>query len=314
MKNPLSVCVFFSFLIVLIQVSFAQDSITIKMGEGIGSYCVSNDITPNQAKQKAILLAKKNAIENAFGTTVQATQRLQRSSDRNETTKKEDIQEFFSSLINEELKGEFVQVPSVFCEEKTTDNQLCFQCKVQGKMFATNDGLKKSFEFATLNRANKLATKNDFTEGESLYLHFKSSIKGHLAVFFIANKTAYKILPYQNSNDNYFQNNMPIEADKEYIFFDPIDSKKNYPQLPKEFVDELNLSLDHPQDTKNINNVVVVFSKTDFDKPILSKTKDNAIPPVLTEADFYEWLLQNKLNHKDFVSQESIITIQKNNR
>src|SRR6056297_2713214 len=106
----------------LITPLFAQKEIKVKGIEG--SYIISQDITPKQAKEKALEEAKKNALREAgISENISSTNVLATDAD------KEDMEQVFNEFSSVEINGKVIDW-EIISEEKYEDQYGNFVVKV----------------------------------------------------------------------------------------------------------------------------------------------------------------------------------------
>jgi hypothetical protein len=232
-------------------------------------YCkirIERNMSLEQATKDVVACAKKNALEQVFGTQITQEDIIRSNSVQKgmEATGSTVFQSFGSF----EVKGEWIETKSEETKRLVGENGDDFiECNIKGKVRE----LKRkpaSFETYPLSVADNPKSKaTDFLNDQSVYLYFRSPSKGFLNVYLDDGSITQQLIPYKRSQ----LVNLPVEADKVYIFF----SKNNVNGGDR--VDEYQLSAEKPQEQ---NTFYVLFSPNPFAKPILNN--DNS---TLSESD-----------------------------
>ncbi len=244
------------------------------------TYHANRNETPADAERIALLRAQIKAIEEAFGTNVTETSSGILSSQFDEN--------FFSAYSSSSVKGEWVETIGTPVFEYEFDDRIpVITCTVEGYVKEIN-GIRTEFEAKTLkNSPNERFASNDFTDGDEMFLYFKSPIAGYLNVFLLCNDddTALCLLPYRESKEGTFF----VEADKEYFLF-----SKDKANVEPELVDEYTLTSDRQIE---FNDLVIIFSPDKFNKVSLNVKEEELTAIKETSIEkFNKWLakLQTK--------------------
>ncbi|MDE6416686.1 MAG: DUF4384 domain-containing protein [Duncaniella sp.] len=256
------------------------------------TYKANRNETPAEAERIALLRAQLKAVNDALGMNVSET-----ASSIVSTQSDED---FYSSYSNSSLKGEWVEntCDPVF-EYDFEDRIPVITCTVEGYVQEII-GLRTDFEATILkNSPNKRYASNEFTDGDEMYLYFKSPAGGYLNVFLICHDddTALCLLPYRESKDGTFK----VDADKEYFFF----SKDKASQNP-DLVDEYSLTCDRQVE---FNDVVIIFSPEKFNKVSLNVKEDLTAIKETSVKEFNKWLAKLQAKHNDITLNKIPIKI-----
>jgi len=223
-------------------------------------YCkipIARNISRAQAEADVIACAQKDAIANAFGTSI--TQEDIIRSNNVQSGNKATGSTSFQSFGTLEVKGEWIKTISepaikIINGDKGDD---FIECEIVGEVRE----LKRkevAFESYPLSSENDTKSKvNEFANDQFVYLYFRSPRKGFLNVFLDDGTNTFQLLPYKSS----LLENVPVEADKIYIFF-----SKNK-QEGTERVDEYRLTAE--KETEQ-NVFYILFSPRAFRKPILN--------------------------------------------
>jgi len=259
-----------------------------------------------EAQNQAEELAKVNALETAFGVViVQGNTTVIKSLTEGEKTT---TQTKFDMIGNTFVKGEvievvgkkFTEVKGTKKEGKNTIETTVIKCDITLKAREITEAKLDIKSFSLACNTSLKCNATDFKNGDDFYLYFKSPVSGFVTVFYDDNTNAARILPYQKVPVE-FENGMPIDADKEYVFFSN-NKKHNYYKGKALLIDELQLSTE--QD-KEMSRIYVVFSKTPLNKPALNPGKKEIlteeeikrnfeVPAEMPSYDFQNWLIKNR--------------------
>ncbi len=274
-------------------------------------------------KERALQIAKINALENAFGVLV-----IQGNTvyvENKKTGKKVETNTTFKMIGSTAVKGEIIQaIKTDFKEIKKKEKAAglkkktitYIECKVELHAKELTD-TKIELESFPLNTTKIIKPITDFFQGDDLFLYFRSPVNGYLTVYLDDNGNAQCLLPYTKMPEG-FEEAMPIVADKEYLFFSD-EPKFNY--FDDDFFDEDTYEL-YSSSEKDINRLYVVFSKKPLNKPILKADNDKEVlleldkedytlPRVIKSNTFQEWLLKIQQIRDDLVIKNIIISIEK---
>lgn len=306
--KKLLICVLLSFSILQLA---AQDKPTIQIVTGEATDELTDKISLSELKKNLKELATINALENAYGTAVIQgnTINVQGKSDGSKAGSNN--QSSFNIIGNTIVKGEVVEeleckysddYRTTKVEGKKIEHRY-IKCTIKAKAREIEDA-PVVFEAYPVACENSKCKTNSFKTKDAMYFYFKSPVSGYLSIFIDNNKTSDRILPYSKVPAD-FENGIPVEADKEYIFF---SNKFNYfPDKPV-LVDELEMSTDQEQES---DLLFVVFSTKPIAKPSLKENftienltaeeikKRYTVPKSMGSSDFQRWKVQNMVLRKD---------------
>lgn len=271
--------------LLLIAISFAcsivdaQKPIRVK---ATYTYHANRNETPADAERIALLRAQIKAIEEAFGVNVASTESGIVSTQFDEN--------FFSTYSNSSVKGEWIETIGTPIFEYEFDDRIpVITCTIEGYVKEIN-GIRTDFEVKILkNSPNEKFVSNEFSDGDEMYLYFKSPINGYLNIFLLCNDDdmVLCLLPYRESKEGTFR----IEADKEYFLF-----SKDKADNDTEVVDEYTLTSERQIE---FNDLMIIFSPEKFNKASLNVKEDDLTAIKETSIEkFNKWLakLQTKNN------------------
>ncbi len=272
-----------------------------------------------EARARALELAKIDALENAFGTVI--TQGNVIYVKNKKTGEKIETNSIFKMIGNTTVKGEIIDVKSEKYDKKVVKSRIgrkkikmtYISCKVKVLARELTDS-DIEIENYPLNSLKILKPVFHFKEGDNLYLYFKSPVNGYLTVFLDDMSVVQCLLPYRNMPDG-LEEAMPIKANKEYVFFSDFD-EHNY--FDDDYFAEDTYKL-VAADSKDINELVVVFSKEKLNRPIFKDASkiveiDDAsyeLPRTMNSIDFKKWLVKIKQFRNDLKINKMQISIEK---
>jgi len=211
--------------------SFGQKIVKTK---GHAKLRQESNMSRNETTEKAIELAKINAIESVFGTYVEQQTDMTI----------EDGMTSFNIIGSTKVKGEWIEtigepdISTITRKEKTQygmQDITWIECKIKGKVRAVKP--RAILEYEILNAPNIQARTTNFFDGEQLYIYFKSPVDGYVSIFLEDHEGVYSLLPYMQMNPD-DKNGALVQGDVGYTFFSPSD---NF--FTKSIVDEMIMTL-----------------------------------------------------------------------
>jgi hypothetical protein len=291
--------ILFVLLSLIAGASYAQKVITT---EGTYQLRIEKNISEETAINKAREKAKINAIENAFGTLVfQGNSVYVKDVQSGETTKTDMV---FTSIADVLVNGEWLNT----IDEKITFNEEDGYRNVKVLIVGKVRELTKipfTPEVNSLSCNKKTCNTEVFNSGQKLIVYFKAPNNGFVTIYLDDAKQVVRLLPYtKNSESNTFE----VKADQEYYFFSNADNKQNN-------VDEVEL---YTESAMEQNRLIILYAKTDFNKPILNEAKTNEVnglkyvlPMSLSSEKFQIWLQKMRSYNKNIEQEIINITIKK---
>ncbi len=283
-----------------------------------------NKQTEEEIQKELEKAATINALEKAFGTViVQGNTTYIKNVTTGKLTK---TTEQFTMIGQTYVRGEVLEVLSKNFSVQESKQKIkrkkivtkFMKCEISLKAREISE-IKQEFSSFPLSCNTSLKCKTtEFFTGDDLYFYFKSPSSGYITIYLDDNKTAQRILPYQQVPQE-MENGLPVEADKVYIFFSTL-AEHNFYKMPGFSVDELVLQAQTDQD---INRLFVIFSKQPLNKPLLrenlnkeilteyAREKNFTVPKALESANFQKWLMQNRYMRQDIQVEIIDITIDK---
>lgn len=270
-----------------------------------------------EVQQKAEKAATVNALEKAFGViVVQGNTTYIKNISTGKKTKSEAI---FNMIGNTMVKGEVLEV--VKKKFKTLKNKkkepVEIYCKITIKAREISEN-KLDIKTICLSKEDKNFATNDFFDGSDFFLFFQSPKKGYLTVYLDDGKEAQRLLPYNEMPEKY-SGGVPINSDKEYIFFSDSPEYNTYRNSDFE-IDTYEL---YANEQKDINRIIIIFSENEINKPRLKKEPNEDIltteekeqgynlPPSLKSGNLQRWLIKNRCIREDIQVEIKYITISK---
>ncbi|MEN9964324.1 MAG: hypothetical protein RL582_1419 [Bacteroidota bacterium] len=286
MSNKAIKITLFSFIcfFLLPFIIFAQVSSTIVSGES--SFRIEAYMSQNEAEEKAIELAKIDALISVFGQYVEQESNLDLKNGKVD----------FRSYGQTKVKGEWIRnvgEPDFTYSQRDVNGkpERWITCKLKGE--ARKAMPKADVEVNILGCPENNCITDKFKNDQNLFLYVKSPINGFLSVFLDDGINVYRLLPYRSMEG---QKSVKIQADTEYFLF---SSSKN----------KFNLSSDalqvYTERESESNTIIVVFSENDYSKPRLNEEQIDEhsliIPKSLTKSYFENWLGNNRAAFSDFL-------------
>ena len=290
-RTSLIICV-----LLICLVSFAGD---IKHISITYEYISDNpNETPEQAEQTAIHMAQQKALDEHFGLDVVGiTSTMQRN--RQEGQQVSSTSDVFS-LRETSVRGEWIETTSQKVLNKIFEKGF-WHVKVYIAGRARNHSTDKpEIHYAFINNAHDKQNRDQYYDGDDIFLRFTSPISGALCVYLVdAEQNAYCLLPYQSSAIGY----QKIDANQEYLFF----STSTDPNAD-------GYTLNCMQSSEQ-NALYVIFSPNTFTKAADQQAgknwRDEQLPRFLSYEDLMKWLARNQTRDENMVVRREVVTIRK---
>ncbi len=256
-------------------------------------YMLTDDITINEAKLKAVEEAKIKAIGDEFGFLIHQDNVL-RTKENNET-----ISEDFLSLSSSNVKGEWIEdleAPQI-AQIVTDDGTIIIKAKVKGKV---REIVRADVDVQVKILRNGITAQDEsdsFISGSDLYMLFQSPRNGFLTVYLLDEVgDAFCLLPYPNSPSDVFR----VEKNKSYVLFHPASVQQD----EQAYTESYYLTTAKEQE---VNYIYAIFSPNEFSKAS-DEVSDELIPRQLSSYDFQKWLSKNRNSDDEMqVISKSII-------
>jgi hypothetical protein len=286
MSNKAIKITLFSFIcfFLLPFIIFAQVSSSIVSGES--SFRIEAYMSQNEAEEKAVELAKIDALISVFGQYVEQESNLDLKNGKVD----------FRSYGQTKVKGEWIRnvgEPDFTYSQRDVNGkpERWITCKLKGE--ARKAMPKADVEVNILGCPDNNCITDKFKNEQNLFVYVKSPINGFLSVFLDDGINVFRLLPYRSMEG---QKSVKIQADTDYFLF---SSSKN----------KFNLSSDalqvYTERESESNTIIVVFSENDYSKPRLNEEQIDEhnliIPKSLTKSYFENWLGNNRAAFSDFV-------------
>ena len=254
--------------------------------------------SPEQAEQTALHLAKQKALEEHFGMDVvgiTTTLQHNRQEGINVSSSSDVI-----SLRETAVRGEWIETTTQKIIDKIFEKGF-WHVKVYIAGRARNHSTEKpEIHYAFINNAHDKQNRDQYYDGDDIFLRFTSPISGALCVYLVdAEQNAYCLLPYQSSTIGY----QKIDANQEYLFF----STSTDPNA-----DEYTLNC---MQSSEQNALYVIFSPNTFTKAADQQAgknwRDEQLPRFLSYEDLMKWLARNQTRDENMVVRRKVVTIRK---
>lgn len=249
-----------------------------------------------ETREKVRQLAKINAIEQVFGTYVEQETNIDI----------EDGNISFKILGTTRVKGEWLKTKNESFNEDLREvkskagvtMEIWITCKIEG---VVREIVKPKLAFISeaLNCRQPACRTSRYIDGEPFYLRFKSPSNGFLSVYIVEGDMVYRLLPYHEMVAPYVDA-VPVQYDKEYVFFAQSEKHDYFDGFPYSRIDEIEMETDVDREYLQL---YVVFSNEKFSKPILNQGKvihEGSLPKSLSSTKFEEWIVQNRIYNVGF--------------
>ena len=267
----------------------------IKTVETEYTYCAPPNLSPIEAKNEAISRAKTEAIAKAFGFIVTSNNFLGMDNVDGQSHTS------FSTLSESEVKGEWLrdlEAPNVVKMTPMEDMTFCLTVHVRGE---AREIVSSSVDYKVImlrNGEEDVFESDEFKEGDRFFMSFSAPVDGYLAVYMLDdNGSAWRLLPYANSNDPSFK----IEHGREYVFFSELYGGE-----------EIEITCNKEIE---FNHIYTLFSPNKFTRPLDNgiSPKDNRLilPPNLSLKQFQKWFVGIRKHDKELTVNRKTIKITK---
>lgn len=259
------------------------------------TYYAPENITLEQAKQTALERAQIQAIADAFGTIVTQS---------NATTVKNRNGKSEISLLSlgaSEVKGEWIEtIGKPEYKIENADGMQIVSVTVQGII---REIINAPIDFKAKILCNGTEDKferDEFHDGDDLYLSFQSPVDGFLTVYLVDNSgSAYCLLPYRNDT----RGRVAIKGNHSYLFF----SVKDAPPEGADLTDEYTLTC---SGMSELNQIYIIFSPQLFTKAV-DNGSDKAQPREISHEEFRKWLFKCRKQDREMRVEVKNILITK---
>ena len=250
-----------------------------------GSYKmeIGANMTDVEAELIATQRAQAEAIENEFGSIVNAVNFLKLENNNGKSNL--NVNSYSNSLV----KGVWINNIKLPVIDYPIQNGVRYiTVEVAGRARKFED-LGFDLEAIPLDCKNKKCDAAEFKSMDSLYFYFKSPEDGFLSIYVDDQDSVYRLLPYLEMKSS----TVAIEGDQEYIFFNNEGPYVNMTKVPHvELYTNYSFEVDF---------IYVIFSKVDFSKPLLTKEKT-------TDSDsFQDWISKIVANEQIFMKRIAIL-------
>ena len=190
------------FAAVLFSFQFAFAQKTIHVSDAIGISYLSDDITLNQTKEKALEESKKDALRKAG-----VEEHINESNVLYSLSKEKDFKQFFNSISTIEISGAITKTENIRYQKNVDE--------ISGKEFieATIDAEVIKYEKKSDPSFDLEATgiSEKYKETGHVSFSLKASADGYLKIFVIKDQTADLIYPNNYEKDHLILKNKVLE-------------------------------------------------------------------------------------------------------
>lgn len=254
-------------------------------------YYAPENVSLEEAKRTALERAKIQAIADKYGTIVSQSNTTLVTNQGGQTSTD------FLSLGGSEVKGEWIETIGepeydITYQQETLVVKVTVAGRVREIVSAPVD-----FDARVLCNGTDLNfERQDFREGDDLYLYFKSPIDGYLAVYLLdeTQGMAYCLLPYRESNGQAFA----VRKNKPYLLF--CQEVVDYP------IDEYVMTCNRPTE---YNALYILFSPHPFAQALSDGVQQMNLPGLLTFENFRKWLADQRKSDRDMQLEIKSITV-----
>jgi len=187
------------FIILFFVFHFASAQKTIHIQNATGISYLSDDITINQTKEKALEEAKKDAMRKAG-----VAEHISESNVLYSLSQEKDFKQFFNSISTIEISGAITKTENIRYEKKVdraTEKEF-MEATIDAEVIKYEKKLDPNFDFEETGIIGK------YKENEHINFSLKTSADGYLKIFVIKDKTADLIYP------NKYEKEVLINKDK----------------------------------------------------------------------------------------------------
>lgn len=254
--------------------------------------------TPEQAERTAIQKAREKALEEKFGLDVSSVSSTYVRS-KVEGDDASSVTDVFA-LGGTSVRGEWIEtIEEKIIEKSYIKGFWVVKVYVAGKA-RNNSKEKVDIEYALVNNAHDKYNRDQYNDGDDIYMRFSSPVNGGLCVYLIdEEQNAYCLLPYQTTTTGCYE----IQANKEYLLFSGSEDGN---------ADEYTVNC---QRNAEQNAIYIIFTPNKLTKANDSKSgnnwRDEPMPRQLSYEAFLSWLSKNQRKDEDLVVKKELITIRK---
>lgn len=259
------------------------------------TYHAPENVSIEEAKRVALQRAQLQAIADAFGTIVTRSN-VTRMENKNG---KSDVE--MLSLGASEVKGEWLRTDGEPEYDITyEDNMLAVSVRVRGVIREIANAAVDFQARILCNGTEDKFEREEFRNGDDLYLSFRSPVDGYLTVYLIdAQGTAYCLLPYRSDSEG----RTAIKGNRHYVFF----STAHVPTEQRNSVDEYTMTCDN---SSELNQIYIIFSPHLFTKAV-DYAGEGVQPRELPYEEFQQWLFKCRKQDWEMRVEVKNILIQK---
>lgn len=250
-----------------------------------------SNMTPEEAKRRAVESAKKQLIENEFGVLIQS------HNTTTMTNRNGESQTEFDFRGESSVNGVWIETIG---EPKVSwtggDDSIIVTVSIAGKIREITNN-QAEFDVHVLRNGTDLKFKTtDFISGDDFYLYFKSRTGGFLAIYLDDhNGNVIFLSPFYDRNET-----IPINKNKEYLFYKS-ESTSIHTDNIKEYKMKCSSSI------AEYNTIHVIFSPNNFSLAEAVLIDNNMI--ICDSATFRIWLTRVVSRDKQVTFKEIPITI-----
>lgn len=261
---------------------------------------ISNDPneSPEQAERSALKRAKIKALEDKFGLDVAGINSILTKNHAEGQSAESSVDVL--SLAETFVRGEWIETTKENVLSKTYENGFWrVTVEVAGKVRCRSVA-PIDIRYAFINSTFDTDNRDQYHDGDNLFLRFSSPVKGSLCVYLVdEDANAFCLLPYLSSAVGC----MPIEANRDYLLFS---------ETTDQLADEYSLTC---QRSVEQNAIYIIFTPNPLTKASDRRGGKNwrnePMPRQLSYRELITWLAKNRTRDAEMMVQTEIITIRK---
>lgn len=263
------------------------------------TYYAPENVSIEEAKRVALQRAQVEAIAEAFGTIVRRSNatRVTNANGRSDVK--------VLSLGMSEVKGEWLRTEGEpEYEIAYEEGMLAVTARVKGVIREVVNAAVDFDARVLCNGTEDRFEREDFREGDDLYLSFRAPVDGYVTVYLLDGAgTAYCLLPYRGDTGG----RVEVKGNRRYVFFSATEA----PEGEQWGVDEYTMTQgEGAGDGPEVNQLYVIFSPRLFTKAV-DYAGEGLQPRELPYEEFQEWLFRCRKADEEMRVEVKDIVIQK---
>jgi hypothetical protein len=304
------------FVLICVKTSFGQsEKKLIEVKHSVSGLLDENE-TRNELKDRLELQAQLEMIEKHFGKSISQSASTSIENESNGEQSKSKVNFNFQS--NSIVRGEWVKYNNGYPKFSfSTKGEKEIWCTAEISGFIREKVQLITFESSLSNCPKKICKTELFSDNDSLYLFFKSSMSGYVYVYYEDDyeEKVFRALPSKKDKNN------KVEAGTDYIIF--FNKNKNDLEKGMQILNTQPVTLGlAKQRSFNHCNVKVLFSEKKLPLPITNYESSEFIenydlqdgtkfPESIDKAKFLKFMGNLKVNNEEMQIMDLSLTIEK---